>query len=235
MKPLLYLIPSPLGAENVDQFLSSGNKKIISNLRHFIVEELKTARRYLRRIDNTFPIDDCEFLVFNEHSHEGDINEMLEPMRKGFDTGLLSEAGLPCVADPGSAVVRAAQLEGFTVKPLSGPSSIFMALMASGFNGQQFTFHGYLPVDKRERENQLKSLERETTHSGYTQIFIETPYRNNALLDAILSTCHASLNLCIASQINQEDEAIITKTIAEWKKKRPDLNKKPTVFLLSAG
>lgn len=235
MKPILYLIPSPLGEEPVDHILPPYNQRIILTLRHFIVEEIKTARRYLRRIDRTFPIDDCEFLIFNEHSHAEDVSALLVPLRKGFNMGLLSEAGLPCVADPGSALVREAQLEGYVVKPLSGPSSIFMALMASGFNGQQFTFHGYLPVDKRERESRLKSLERDSVQTHYTQIFIETPYRNNALLDSILATCNPGIYLCIASQVQQEGEFIVTKTIADWKKKRPDLNKKPAVFLLSAG
>ena len=235
MNSILFLIPSPLGEEPIDRFLSPYQEQIILGLRHFIVEEIKTARRYLRKIDKTFPIDECEFLILNEHTTEGDISALLEPLKRGFNTGLLSEAGVPCVADPGSSIVRIAQSAGIKVRPLSGPSSIFMALMASGFNGQQFIFHGYLPVDKREREVRIRTIEKDVLHSNYTHIFIETPYRNNVLLESILTFCHPGLQLCIAAQIQQEDEFITTRSIAEWRKKVPDLNKKPAVFLLSAG
>jgi 16S rRNA (cytidine1402-2'-O)-methyltransferase len=232
MKGTLFLIPSPLGNEPLESFLAPLHREIILDLRVFIVEELKSARRYLRKISPTFPIDECGFLILNEHTRDDEFDSMIKPLLEGKDVGLLSEAGVPCIADPGSGIVRIAQSAGISVKPLSGPSSIYLALMASGFNGQNFTFHGYLPIEKHEREKKLRDIEKDSLRHQKTQIFIETPYRNNAMLSSILSACFPGTMLCIAANIGQPDEMIIAKSVKEWKNKMPDLNKKPVVFLI---
>jgi 16S rRNA (cytidine1402-2'-O)-methyltransferase len=231
-KGTLYLIPSLLGESPADAVFPSANREIISKVRYFIVEEIRTARRFLKKICPEINIDSLTFTLYNEHSSSIDISSFLEPLLKGEDAGIISEAGTPCVADPGSLVVRLAHESGIRVVPLVGPSSILLALMASGFNGQQFVFHGYLPIDKPARARRLREIEQEIMKKDQTQVFIETPYRNLQLLQAITETCQESTLLCIATSLTTSEESIITLPIKEWKKKKPDINKKPTVFLL---
>jgi 16S rRNA (cytidine1402-2'-O)-methyltransferase len=231
-KGTLYLIPSLLGESQADAVFPSANREIVSKVRYFIVEEIRTARRFLKKVCPEIDIDSLTFTLYNEHSSSIDISSFLEPLLKGEDAGIISEAGIPCVADPGSLVVRLAHESGIRVVPLVGPSSILLALMASGFNGQQFVFHGYLPIDKPARARRLREIEQEILKKDQTQVFIETPYRNLQLLQAITETCQESTLLCIATSLTTSEESIITLPIKEWKKKKPDINKKPTVFLL---
>jgi 16S rRNA (cytidine1402-2'-O)-methyltransferase len=229
---VLYLIPAPLGEGPVENVIPALNLSIIRDLSVFIAEEVRTARRFIRKACPDKSIDDLTFFVFNEHTSPEEIPGMIEPLMKGQHVGFLSEAGLPCVADPGSGIVRAAISNGIAVKPLSGPSSILLALMASGMNGQQFAFHGYLPVDKNLRAKKLRELEQTVFSTGQTQIFIEAPYRNLQMLDAIIQTCTSRLMVGIAADLTLETEKTEVKTVAEWKKFRPDIHKKPVVFLL---
>lgn len=231
-KGILYLIPSLLGESPTDAVFPSANREIISKVRYFIVEEIRTARRFLKKVCPEINIDSLTFTLYNEHSSSIDISSFLEPLLKGAEAGIISEAGTPCVADPGSLVVRLAHESGIRVVPLVGPSSILLALMASGFNGQQFVFHGYLPIDKPARARRLREIEQEILKKDQTQIFIETPYRNLQLLQAITEACQESTLLCLATSLTTPEESIITLPIKEWKKKKPDINKKPTVFLL---
>ncbi len=233
-KSVLYLIPTPLGETDIDKILPSGNLLIINELRCFVVEQIRTARRFLRKINPSFPIDDCRFFELNEHTQsQFKTQEIIDLLQQGCSVGLLSEAGLPCVADPGNIVVAAAQEKQIKIKPLVGPSSLMLGLMASGFCGQNFMFHGYLPANKNDLATKIKQMESNLIKFGTTQIFIETPYRNIQIFNMLLSNCHAETKLCIASQITLEDEWIVCKRISEWKKSSiPDINKKPAVFLL---
>jgi 16S rRNA (cytidine1402-2'-O)-methyltransferase len=201
-------------------------------LSHFIVEDEKSARRSLKRINPGISFPGITLYPLNEHSKPEDYAHYLDTAKSGTDMGLLSEAGCPCVADPGAQVVRIAQREGIRVVPLTGPSSIMLSLMASGFNGQSFTFHGYLPVEKNARAKKIAELERTAQMTGYTQIFIETPYRNNQLLAELISRCSGDTLLCVASGITGPDEHIATRKISEWKKRNSDFNKIPSVFLI---
>jgi 16S rRNA (cytidine1402-2'-O)-methyltransferase len=231
VKGRIYLIPVTLGG---DDFLKVIPEKVVSltkKLRYFIVEDIRSARRYLRTIDKEFPINDTVFYELSEHTGEADIVHYLEPVYKGSDIGVLSEAGLPAIADPGAMIVSLAHEKGVTVIPLSGPSSIILALISSGFNGQNFTFNGYLPIKPAERISKLKELERKAAE-GFTQIFMETPYRNQKMLDSIITTCHSDTLLCIASDITLPTESIRTMKISEWKKNLPSLDDKLAVFLI---
>jgi len=231
-KGTLYLIPSFLGESLTDAVFPSANREIISKVSYFIVEEIRTARRFLKKICPGIEIDSLTFMIYNEHSISADASSFLDPLLKGRDAGIISEAGTPCVADPGSLLVRQAHESGIQVIPLVGPSSLLLALMASGFNGQQFVFHGYLPIDKTDRVKRLREIEQDIIKKGQTQIFIETPYRNLQLFKSITETCQDSTLLCLATSLTTSGESIITLPIKEWKKKKPELNKKPTVFLL---
>lgn len=231
-KGKLYLIPTVLGDEPVNQVLPAGTIAIIHTIDHFIVEEIRTARRFLRKAGVSRPLDDFSFEIFNEHSAKEDISFYLQPALNGISIGLLSEAGTPCIADPGSEIVGMAHREGISVIPLTGPSSLLLTLMASGFNGQNFAFVGYLPVDRSERVKRIKEIERTVFDKDQTQIFIETPYRNNQLLEALLIACHEETRLCIGTDVTSESGFITTKPIREWRTNKPDINKKPTVFLL---
>ena len=229
----LYLIPSFLAETNDGRNFPVVNLDIVSGIDQFIVENLRTARRFLRKIGYTQPFETVEFYELNKHTDPTQVTGFLKPAEGGVDVGLISEAGVPCVADPGSEIVQQAHEKGIRVVPLTGPSSIILALMASGFNGQSFQFHGYLPIDRKERDRKIREIEHEAKQNRQTQIFIETPYRNNPLLEALLSNCSDQSLLCIASMITHETlEFIQTKTIGKWKKGRPDLHKKPVVFLL---
>lgn len=235
MKQTLYLIPVLMGETSVDQVIPAYNTGIATKLNYFIVENIRTARRFLKKCDPDIDIDSLTFFELNKHTNKKDISGFLDPMKSGNSIGVMSEAGCPGVADPGADVVAIAQQKGYKVVPLVGPSSILMAIMGSGFNGQSFTFHGYLPIDSNERVNRIKKLEARAYSEDQTQLFIETPYRNMKLAEDILHHCMPKTKLCIATNITCEDEYIVTKTIKEWRRNLPDINKKPTVFLLYKG
>lgn len=231
-KGTLYLLPTPLGDISPEQTLPSHNFEVISKLSVFIVEELRTARRFLRSYGYKKNFDEVTFYVLNEHTPFEELSSFLVDAEKGFSIGLLSEAGVPAVADPGSLVIRLAHQKKIKVVPLIGPSSIIMALMASGMNGQQFTFHGYLPVKPNERKQKLREIEKQTNKQPHTHIFIEAPYRNKQMLDSILEVCHEDTLLCIATNISLPKESILTMSIREWRRINPDPGKNPTVFLI---
>jgi 16S rRNA (cytidine1402-2'-O)-methyltransferase len=231
-KGKLYLIPSSLGNSRLNSIIPEYNSIIINRLDEFIVENIRTARRFLKKTGFKKSFDNITFHILNKHSDQTEILSYLNSTDKGKDIGLLSEAGTPCIADPGAEIVRMAHQKNIRVIPLVGPSSIFLALMASGFNGQNFVFHGYLPIKKYLKINKIKTLEKDAQQKDQAQIFIETPYRNKQLLDSIIETCNKETLLCIACNITLENEFIITKTIAEWSKNLPDIHKRPTVFLL---
>jgi 16S rRNA (cytidine1402-2'-O)-methyltransferase len=232
VKGTIYLIPVTLGG---DDFLKVIPEKVISltkQLRYFIVEDIRSARRYLRMIDKAFPIDSTIFSELNEHTGEKEIMHLLDPVQNGSDMGILSEAGLPAIADPGAMIIAMAHHNGIRVIPLSGPSSILLALISSGFNGQNFTFNGYLPVKPADRIAKLRELEKKATE-GFTQIFMETPYRNQKMLESIIKTCHNDTMLCIAADITLTTESIKTMKISEWKKDLPSLDDRLAVFLIN--
>ncbi len=229
---VLYLLPSLLGEVQVSRCIPEFNLQVILRLKYFIVEELRTTRRFLRSAGVTGNLDELNFLVFNEHSDKLDLAAFCEPLLHGNDVGLISEAGIPCVADPGSEIVRQAHEKDIRVKPLVGASSLLLALMASGFNGQNFVFHGYLPIEKAARSKKLKELENAVYSKDQTQVFIEVPYRNIQLLQAITETCRNGTMVSVATDLTTDQESIVVKTVANLKTCMPDINKKPTVFLL---
>ncbi len=231
-KGRLYLIPTILADGEVASVIPEGTLAVIRRLDHFIVEEIRTARRFLIKAGISKPINDLTFNIFNEHSKEPDLDSYLSCTLSGHDIGLLSEAGVPCVADPGSQIVKAAHELGIRVVPLTGPSSILLAIMASGFNGQNFCFLGYLPSDKAMRLKKIKEIERTIREKDQTQVFIETPYRNLQLFDSLVAVCHEETMLCIATGISGAEEHIESRSIGTWKKTKPEINKKPAIFLL---
>lgn len=227
--PTLYLIPSPISnAISLPDY--------IRDLRWMIVENLREARRFLRATFPDFPIDDTRFLEINKNKlNMNSIRQFLKMAKDAkMDVGLLSDAGVPCVADPGSQVVEYAHLIKFTVQPLVGPSSILLALMASGFNGQQFAFHGYLPIQENAQRAALQELETESKRKNQTQLFIETPYRNNKLLENLIKNLHPSTRICVAADLQSETEEIVSMSVADWKNQKRDFHKRPAVFLLYA-
>jgi 16S rRNA (cytidine1402-2'-O)-methyltransferase len=230
----LYLIPAPLGEGSPDTVIPAGTLTLLRTIRHFVVEEIRTARRYLSRVNMGTTIDSLTFFELNEHTPvTQDLSAYLQPALDGLPVGLLSEAGVPAVADPGARLVLLAHEKGIEVTPLTGPSSILLALMASGLNGQQFAFAGYLPVKPHERQQHLRLLEKRSAAQHETQIFIETPYRNEALLHDILTTCHPHTLLCVAANLTQPDAFIQTASVGEWRQcPSPTLKKKPCVFLI---
>lgn len=228
----LYLIPTPLGDSALETILPPAVRDIAATLDTFIVEHPKTARAFLKQIATLTPLQQLNLLVLDEHTPASGLQALLEPLRAGKNVGLISEAGCPAVADPGANLVRLAHQQGIRVIPLVGPSSILLGLMASGLSGQRFTFHGYLPVDKTERKNKLMELELAARAHDETQIFIETPYRNRQMLEAITTSCNDATAVCIATDVTLATEMIMTKTVAEWKHHLPDIDKRPTVFLL---
>lgn len=234
MSGKLYLIPTVLSPTPLDCVLPSGNTVIIRSVKHFIVENVRTARRFLKQVDRDINIDDLTFFELNQHTDRTTIAAYLTPLKEGYDMGIISEAGCPAIADPGADVVGIAQTKGYHVIPLVGPSSILMSLMASGFNGQSFAFIGYLPIEKSVRNSRLKQLEKRIYTEQQTQIFIETPYRNMQLLDELCSTLQPQTKLCVACDITGEEEMIRTRTIAEWKKQKQniDIHKRPAIFLI---
>ena len=227
----IYLIPVTLGA---DDFLKVIPEKVIALtrlLRFFIVEDIRSARRYLRLIDKDFPINDTEFFVLNEHTADSEIEHFLEPALMGSDTGIMSESGLPGIADPGARIISMAHQKNITVTPLSGPSSIILALISSGLNGQNFSFNGYLPVKPAEKSDRIRDLEKRS-REGYSQIFMETPYRNQKMFESIIINCRNDTKLCIAVDITLPSESIRTMKISEWKRNIPSLNGRLVIFVL---
>ena len=230
----IFLIPSTLG-ENTTMFIPEATRLAIQSINFFIVENERSARRFLRSVGYEKNFDEIVMLKMETDEAFIPDEQLIQHLQTGNSAGVLSEAGFPGIADPGAAVVSWAHRNDIKVIPLSGPSSILLGLMASGLNGQQFAFHGYLPVSAGERRKKLKQLEEESARRNQTQIFMETPYRNNALLKDILDTCGNKTLLCIASNLTLSSEIVLTKMIGEWKKEVPDLNKKPTIFLILAG
>ena len=234
MSAALYLIPVTLGETSIEQVLPSYNHEVIMGIRHFIVENIRSARRFLRQTDRTFPINDTTFFEMGKHSDERAFSQYLQPLREGKPVGVISEAGCPAVADPGADIVGIAQREGLRVIPLVGPNSMIMAVMSSGLGGQSFAFNGYLPVDTTDRAKKLKMLETRAWTEGQTQLFIETPYRNEKMFQALLAALRPQTRLCIAAGITTQDEYIRTLRISEWKNtKLPDLSKIPAIFLIN--
>ncbi len=232
----LYLIPVTLGDTPHERVLPAYNKEVILKIRHFIVEEVRTARRFLKQVDRDINIDELTFFPMGKHADAALFSKYLEPLRQGHDVGVISEAGCPAVADPGADVVAIAQREGLHVVPLVGPSSILLAVMASGFNGQSFAFHGYLPINPADRAKRIKQLESRSSHERQTQLFIETPYRNEKMVADILAACSPRTRLCIASSLTNADEYVRSLTVKEWKQTpMPVLHKKPTIFAIYAG
>ena len=233
METALYLIPVTLGETPVSQVLPAYNHDVILGIRHFIVENVRSARRFLRLVDHEFPIDDSIFYEMGKHALTDQFASYLKPLQQGFPVGVISEAGCPAVADPGAEVVAMAQHKGFRVIPLVGPSSMIMAVMASGLNGQSFAFNGYLPVDEADRAKKLKALESRAWNESQTQLLIETPYRNRKMFDTILRSLRPQTRLCVAAGITTSDEYIRTHTVQEWKRiQLPDLSKIPAIFLI---
>ncbi|MBP5742093.1 MAG: SAM-dependent methyltransferase [Paludibacteraceae bacterium] len=231
MPGILYLIPNTLGENDPNDVLPQKVMETAKAIRHFIVEDVRTARRFLRKIDRTFPIDDSVFFELNQHTDRSKIDPYIKPLLEGKDMGVISEAGCPAVADPGADIVALAHRKGVRVVPLVGPSSILLAQMASGFNGQSFAFVGYLPIENGERQRRLRKLEHRAKEENQTQLFIETPYRNTKLFEELLATLKGDTKICIACDITLDSEYIETRTVSEWKQKKPqDLNKRPTIF-----
>jgi 16S rRNA (cytidine1402-2'-O)-methyltransferase len=227
----LYLIPSSL-SEDYSFIIPQYALDIVNALDEFIVENERTARHFLKRIGIKIPLQNLTLHSLNEHTDSAELSKLIAPILSGKNVGLLSEAGCPAVADPGSDLVRLAHEKNISVIPLIGPSSIILSLMASGLNGQNFSFVGYLPKEKNDRIKKISELERQALSKNQTQIFIETPYRNQHLLEDILNTCNKKTSVCIACNITGNEEFIKTKSVEEWRKEVPDINKKPTVFLI---
>ena len=234
MKGKLYLIPSPLGDYDPAEVIPAPTLDLLQHISCFVVEEVRTARRYLSRAGLKGHIQELEFHELNEHTTAEEVERFAALFDDGRDVGLISEAGLPAVADPGAALVALCHRRGIEVVPQVGPSSLMLALMASGLNGQSFTFCGYLPAKTEERRNAIKSIEKVSQSKRQTQIFIETPYRNDAMFSDLLQSCRPSTKICIAANITMPDEYIRTKTVAEWKKENPIIGKRPCVFLILA-
>ncbi|MDX2001601.1 MAG: SAM-dependent methyltransferase [Chitinophagales bacterium] len=233
-KGTLYLIPCSLG-ESGQQVLPEYIKPIVDTLSHFIVEHEKSARRFLKGIGYSHSLDSVVLYPLNKHTEAEAPMDYLMQLLNGISMGIISEAGMPGVADPGAAVVELAHQNRIKVVPLVGPSSLLLALAASGMNGQGFTFNGYLPLKNPDRKNALLQLERQSAKTHFSQLFIETPFRNNQLLDDILQCCHHDTRLCVACDLTLPTEFVATRTIAQWKKEKRDFNKHPAVFILHAG
>lgn len=227
---VVYLIPAPLEDESL-QAIPAYVLDVVKQCNVFFVENDRTARRYLKKLDKTLVIDDYDWIVI--HKAETQVkNQLIQKLKAGKTIGIISEAGCPGIADPGQILIEAAHQVGATVKPLVGPSSILLALMASGMNGQQFSFVGYLPIEEPQRKRKLNQLEELSAKFQSTQVFIETPYRNNQMLETILKSCKPQTRICIAANLTAANEFIQTKTVAEWKKKIPELHKQPVIFCL---
>lgn len=235
MSGTLFLIPVPLGPTPPIDSLPANVLATVRPLSHFVVEQAKSARAFLKQVGTETPLQGLNIEELNEHTKADALDRLLAPLRAGHDVGLLSEAGCPAVADPGADLVALAQRENCRVVPLIGPSSLILALMASGLNGQRFAFLGYLPAKEGERIKALRELEIESRKHRQTQIFIETPYRNRALFDTLLQTCQPKTRLTLATDLTLASESVVTRTIQEWKRKTPpEIERRPTVFLILA-
>ena len=228
------MIPVSISDADINLSIPSAVQIVLSEIKYFIVEDLRTARRFLKKVNKNIDIDALTFFVLNKHTDKREIESFIQPLTKGSNIGLMSEAGVPGVADPGAEIVALAHDNNIQVVPLTGPSSIVLALSASGLNGQNFVFHGYLPIKQHERIRKIGRIEDYSKKNRQTQIFIETPYRNNQLIKDILDTCRSETKLCIACNISAENEFIKTKRINQWQKEIPDFHKQPAVFLLQA-
>ena len=228
----LYLIPAPISSQDIAWVLPPAVQQCIAEISCFIVEHPKTARQFIKQINSKYALQELEMQTLNEHTPLKDLLPLLDPLLAGRDVGLLSEAGCPAVADPGAELIRVAHRKNITVVPLVGPSSILLALMASGLNGQRFAFHGYLPIENEARTTTIVALEKISASQNQTQIFIEAPYRNQKLIEQLIRVCSDHTDLCIASHLTFSSEMIATKSIKEWHFSLPDINKIPTIFLL---
>lgn len=232
MKSKIYLLPNTLGDNDPCDVIPQRLFKLINEIDHYIVENEKNARRFLIKSGIKKPIDDLHFFLLNKHTDKNQLQSYLKVVLQGNNAGVISDAGMPGVADPGADLVSLAHKHNIQVVPLVGPSSVFLALMASGMNGQHFTFNGYLPVRSNERVQSLRKLEKRSAEEGSTQIFMETPYRNTQVIESIIKTCRPETMLCIAANLSLPDEYIRTMTIREWRNNLPSLHKKPAMFLL---
>ena len=228
----LYLIPNLLGETGVDTSLPSLITRITAKITHFVVEDEKSARRFIKKLCPDRVIRDISFSVLNEHSKASEIDALLEPLRNGHDVGVISEAGCPGIADPGAELVRCAHELGIKVHPLVGPCSMTLALMASGFNGQRWRFVGYLPIDATERHERIRSLERDLYESNETQIMMDTPYRNQRLLEDLLAACRPETKICVASSLTTNEESIQVRSVKAWRTLGEQIPKSPALFLL---
>lgn len=234
-KGVLYLIPVPLGQSALSAVLPAGVQDKARQLKHFVAENAKSARAFLKSLPSDTPLQQIEIHELSEHTPASALPALLAPLHAGTDVGLISEAGCPAVADPGANLVALAQQEGVRVIPLTGPSSILLALMGSGLSGQNFAFHGYLPVKDEERQKKLRDLEKDSRQEKRTQIFIETPYRNRQMLETLIKTCAESTRICVATDLTLNSESIMTRTPSEWRRQgQPEIDRRPTVFLLQA-
>lgn len=226
------MIPTLLGGERAESVIPQEVIQKTTELRHFIVENIKTARRYLRKLDREFPIDDSTFFVLNKKTDLAEIGRFLKPALNGNDIGIMSEAGCPGVADPGATVVAIAHQKGIHVSPLVGPSSIVLTIMGSGFSGQEFSFHGYLPKDRKDRVRALRDFEADTRRTGFTHLFMDTPFRNMNVLEDLLNELSDDTQLCIGCNLTMPDERIQTMSVVDWRQNAFDLSKKPTIFAI---
>lgn len=231
-KGKLYLVPNTLGESAVSSVLPADIGNILNSIAEFIVEDERSARRFLKKAGYTGSLDTVVLHLLNEHTDKNNVGSYLKAVKEGKNIGIISDAGCPGIADPGAEVVKLAHERNITVVPLVGPSSILLALMASGMNGQSFSFNGYLPKEKNDRQRKIKELEKLALQKDQTQLFIETPYRNMQMLEDLLAVCEEQTRLCIACDITLESEFIQTLPVAEWKKKKPELNKRPAIFLI---
>ena len=232
METALYLIPVTLGDTTIEKVLPSYNKEIILGIKHFIVEDVRSARRFLKKVERSINIDELSFYTLNKHTSAEEISGYLKPLLGGESMGVISEAGCPAVADPGADVVAIAQRKNLKVVPLVGPSSIILSVMGSGFNGQSFAFHGYLRIDPSERIKRIKVLEQRIYSENQTQLFIETPYRNNRLIAELCRSLPGNMRLCVASDITGARQSIVTLPLSKWAKREYNYDKTPTIFLL---
>jgi len=233
MSAVLYLIPNLLTDEKVNKVIPEYNFTLIKSLKYFIVESRKPAHTLLKLAGIKTPFEGLTFYELNEHTKDSELGEMIKPLLEGKSMGIISDAGYPAIADPGEKIIELAHLYQIKVIPLAGSSSVFLALATSGLNAEQFTFHGYLPVEKNQRIKFLQAIEKEAIKTGYSQIFMETPYRTDSLLEDALRTLNSSTFLCIASEILSSNEIIVTKSVADWRKNKPILKNKRVVFVLN--
>ncbi len=231
----LYIIPTPIGEQIESIFFDNYYKETINKIKFFIVEEIRTTRRFLKKIINNFPLNECTFLTYNEHTKSNNLTEYITPLLKGYDVAIMSESGCPAIADPGYPIILEAHKHNIKVIPLIGPSSIFLSIMASGLPAQSFKFNGYLPAKTNELIKAIQKIEKQSLNENLTQIFMETPYRNQSLFQTLLKTCNPNTLLTIASNLTQPNEFIKTQTIEKWQKNCINFQKVPTIFILYSG